>query len=202
MLAAAPRDLKALNLLGIALTSAGRADAGSERFRRALAIDPAFYPARKNLAINEYARGRLAEAEHEFEAVLKQAPGDEVTHVHLGEIHFARKDLARGDRALREGGRPRARRTRSWTLHYATALLGVGRRADAVASLERLPRAMRTPASRPAWPRRGGRTRGGRAVLRRPRGRLPRSARPPLFNQVLMLIEAGDHAEAIRVGRS
>src|SRR5206468_12886042 len=36
-LAAAPRDLKALNLLGIALTGAGRRDAANERFRRALA---------------------------------------------------------------------------------------------------------------------------------------------------------------------
>jgi Flp pilus assembly protein TadD len=94
LLAASPQDLKALNLLGIALTSAGRPDEGSTRFRQALAVDPAFTPARKNLAVNLFARGALDEARREFEAVLKQAPDDEVAHLHLGEIHYARKDLA------------------------------------------------------------------------------------------------------------
>ena len=62
-LAAAPRDLKALNLLGIALTGAGRKDEANRRFAEALALDPRFYPARKNLAINEYDSGRVEVAE-------------------------------------------------------------------------------------------------------------------------------------------
>ena len=90
VLAKTPANLKALNLLGIALTSAGRADEAAARFKQALAADPNFLPARKNLAINEFARGKLAEAQRDFEQVLARAPDDEVTHLHLGEIAFQR----------------------------------------------------------------------------------------------------------------
>src|SRR5689334_17438047 len=78
-----PRNLKALNLLGIALTSAGRVEEAATRFEEALKIDPSFVPARKNLAINEFARGRFDAAQRDFEQVLARAPDDEVTHVHL-----------------------------------------------------------------------------------------------------------------------
>src|SRR5882724_10316933 len=49
-----PRNLNALNLLGIALTASGHPEQGSTKFKQALAIDPHFYPARKNLAINRF----------------------------------------------------------------------------------------------------------------------------------------------------
>ena len=42
LVAQAPRDLKALNLLGIALTGAGKPEDAIPRFRAALAIDPRF----------------------------------------------------------------------------------------------------------------------------------------------------------------
>ena len=87
-----PANLKALNLLGIALTIAGRIDAADVRFREALKLDPSFHPALKNLAINAFARNRFTQAQRDFEAVLKFSPGDEIAHVHLGEIRFARKD--------------------------------------------------------------------------------------------------------------
>jgi Flp pilus assembly protein TadD len=61
LLRASPRDLRALNLIGIALTSSGDTAAANARFREALAIDPGFIPSRKNLAINEFDSGRLAE---------------------------------------------------------------------------------------------------------------------------------------------
>lgn len=198
LLAKAPRDLKALNLLGIALTSAGHAEAGSAQFRRALAIDPAFYAARKNLAINEFAQGRLEEARSHFEQVLKNAPGDEVTHVHLAEIHFQRKDLAAALAHYEKSG-ARVHQTPGSTLHYATALLERGQRAKAVAVLDRLPDA-------DASSRFEGGVALGRAGAPAEAARFFGSAREgykdpyaAVYNQTLMLIEAGQHADAIRI---
>ena len=36
----------------------------------------------------------FAEAELQFNRVLKDAPGDEITHLYLGEISFAKNDFA------------------------------------------------------------------------------------------------------------
>src|SRR5579871_1161877 len=58
ILATSPRDLKARNLLGIALSSAGRREEANLQFRKALEIDPAFAPVFKNLALNELALGQ------------------------------------------------------------------------------------------------------------------------------------------------
>jgi tetratricopeptide (TPR) repeat protein len=196
VLAAAPRDLKALNLLGIALTSAGRIEAGSERFRRALAIDASFHPARKNLAINEFAQGRMEEARGHFEQVLKQAPDDEVTHVHLAEIYFQRKDLAAALRHYEQSG-TRVAQNAGWTLHYATALLGQGERAKAVAVLDRLP-------ERDADARFEAGVALGRAGAHAEAARFFDSARgykdpyAAAYNQVVMLVEAADYPAAVQ----
>ena len=98
---ASPRDLKALNLMGIALTGAGRRDAANERFEAALAIDPRFYPARKNLAVNEYDAGRVGKARAHFESVLKIVPADEVANLYMGEILYAGKNLRQAFRTSR-----------------------------------------------------------------------------------------------------
>src|SRR5258707_1765646 len=93
-LASAPRDLKALNLYGIALTGAGRRDAANARFREALALDPAFYPALKNLGVNEYDAGRYADARAHFTQAVKLAPSDEIAHLYLGELDYRAKKTA------------------------------------------------------------------------------------------------------------
>ena len=62
-LTSTPRDLNLLNLLGIALTGAGRSEEANSRFREALALDAHFQPARKNLAMNEFNKGRLVPAD-------------------------------------------------------------------------------------------------------------------------------------------
>ena len=132
-----PRNLKALNLLGIALTAAGRFDAADARFREALKIDGTFYPALKNLAINAFNRNRITQAQRDFEAVLKLAPGDEVAHLHLGEIRFIRKDCRSALPHYEKSG-GRVTRRSEWTLHYATCLAG-GRIDQAVALLDAIP---------------------------------------------------------------
>ncbi len=122
ILTQSPSNLKALNLMGIALTGAGRAADANQRFKQALTIDPNFYPARKNLAVNEFNSGQLAAAQHDFEQVLTRAPDDEITHLHLGEIAFQRKQLAAALPHY-EKAHDRVFETSAWTLHYATCLL-------------------------------------------------------------------------------
>src|SRR5436853_6959050 len=55
LVASSPRDLKARNLLGIALLNSGRREDAAAQFRSAVAIDATFYPALKNPAIAELA---------------------------------------------------------------------------------------------------------------------------------------------------
>jgi Flp pilus assembly protein TadD len=95
MLAAAPYDLKARNLLGIALLNTGRKAEASVQFKQALQTDPKFQPALKNLAVNEMAMGLQSDAKSHFEQLLKAAPNDPVAHLYLGEISFAGHRYAR-----------------------------------------------------------------------------------------------------------
>ena len=197
-LSSTPRDLKTLNLLGIALTGAGRTDEANRRFREALAIDPAFYPARKNLAVNEFTAGRHAEAERLFKEVLGVVPDDEIAHVHLGEIHFARKQLAAALAHYEKGG-ARATANPAWTLHYASCLLEQGQIPRAVALLDRLPAGDATSRFE------AGMLLGGAKVYAdaaRQFGAARAGYKDPYaagYNQTLMLVEAGEHEGAIEV---
>jgi tetratricopeptide (TPR) repeat protein len=194
-----PRNLKVLNLLGIALTGAGQPDAGSARFRQALKIDPKFYPAMKNLAVNELDAGRQAQARRLFESVLRYASEDEIAHVYLAEIHF--KGGAHAT-ALKHYEQSRARvfSDPRVTLHYAESLLRQGRKGAATAAFERLlegDAAIQFDAGVVL-----GRA-GAHADAARFFGAARRSgyrdSYVASFNQTLMLIEAGDHAGAVGV---
>jgi len=88
ILAENPSDLKSRNLLGIALMSFGRRKEASVQFGKALAIDPRFHPALKNLAMNELEMGLDDEAKAHFEQAEKLAPADAVVQFQLGRICF------------------------------------------------------------------------------------------------------------------
>jgi tetratricopeptide (TPR) repeat protein len=200
LLAAEPRNLRALNLLGIALTGAGRVDDANARFRAALKLDPAFYAAEKNLAINEFNRGRLAEAERLLEQVLKRAPDDEVAHVHLAEIQFARNDR-RVALQHYEKSRVLAAQNATSLLHFATCLLEEGRREQALPLLDKLPptdAASRFQAGL-SLAAAGAHAEAARFFASARKG----SADPYVagYNQTLMLIEGGDAAGAIGVAQ-
>jgi tetratricopeptide (TPR) repeat protein len=199
-LVATPRDVKALNLLGIALTGAGKRDAANARFRAALAIDPAFYPALKNLAVNEYDSGRYAAARGHFEQVLRLAPADEIANLYLGEIHYRAK---RSGQAVEHYGRSGTRYTLHplATLHYGRALLDAGRTKDAVAALDRIPEGEGASLFEAAVAL--GRA-GAHADAARMFALARKSYEDPYaagFNEALMHIDAGDHDSAIRVTR-
>ena len=91
LLAVGPRDLKARNLLGIALMNAGRKEEANAQFQEALVIDQKFVPALKNLAVNEMELGQLVEARKHFERFLVFSPKDPVAHLYLGELEFGQK---------------------------------------------------------------------------------------------------------------
>lgn len=198
VLARAPRDLKALNLLGIALTGAGRIEDANARFRQALAIDSTFHPARKNLAVNEFHKGRLDRARSLFQQVLAGVPQDEVAHVHLGEIEYARKRLAAALPHYEKSG-ARIMSNPAWMLHYASCLLNQGQTARALTVLDQLP-------SDDAASRFEAGVALGHAGAYRDAARFFGTARTGSrdpsaagYNQTLMLVEAGDHEAAIRV---
>jgi tetratricopeptide (TPR) repeat protein len=194
-----PPDLRVLNLLGIALTGAGRLAEASGRFRAALEIDPRFAPALRNLAVNELNLGRATEAERLFRTVLEQAPVDEIAHAGLGEIELGRKNYRQALAHFEKGG-SRVAQSPRWTLQQATALLAEKRTPDAAALMDRL--AARDPG---IWFDAGvvfGRHDAHEAAARffgRARRLGYKDAYAAGYNETLMLINAGDHDAAIRV---
>jgi tetratricopeptide (TPR) repeat protein len=133
-----PHDLKAINLLGIALTGSGQRKEANRRFQDALALDPHFYPARKNWAINEFDEKRFAEAEAQFNQVLKEAPGDPIVHLYLGEISFERKDCSAALKHYENGGNRMTQKS-LWVMHDAQCQLTQNDSAKAIAVLNLLP---------------------------------------------------------------
>lgn len=94
LLAASPRDARAHNLMGIALSSAGREAEASKHFRMAVEADPQLFPALKNLALNELKLGHAAEGEKHLRKYLAHAPGDPAAHLAMGEILFYQGQFA------------------------------------------------------------------------------------------------------------
>jgi tetratricopeptide (TPR) repeat protein len=84
-----PNNLKARNLMGIALSGAGRGAEANEQFRKVLEQAPDFLPALKNLGINELRLGQTREAASHLERALKLAPDDVACHWGLAEIAFS-----------------------------------------------------------------------------------------------------------------
>jgi tetratricopeptide (TPR) repeat protein len=89
-----PRNLKARNLLGIALTQQGELAAANREFSRAVQIDPRFYPALQNLAANEFALKDFAASERHFLQAVKLAPDSPAINSFLGKLVFKRGDFA------------------------------------------------------------------------------------------------------------
>ena len=104
ILAATPGDLKARNLLGIALLNSDRREDAAIQFKEALRIDPDFQPALRNLGVAEMALGRRADAKRTFERLLKLAPADPVAHLYMGEISFGEGRYAEALLHYRQSG--------------------------------------------------------------------------------------------------
>jgi len=102
LLASEPHNLKALNLLGVALTQKRDLAAADREFLRALQLDPKFYPALENLATNEFTLKDYAASEKHFLEAAKFTPDDPAVNSFLGKITFKRGEYARAAQYLRK----------------------------------------------------------------------------------------------------
>ncbi len=136
-LARAPQDLKAINLLGAALTGAGRVQDANLEFERALRLDPHFYPALTNLAANEAHAQRVKEAKDHLKQALEYAPKDESANLLLGEIYYSEGQYALAVERYRIAGGILASGSQR-ILHYAECELRLKHLQQALGVLDRL----------------------------------------------------------------
>ncbi len=94
VLARSPTNVKAQNLMGIALTATDKLEEGNVHFRKAIRINSKFYPALKNLGINELRLNRVEQAEAHLRRAALLSPRDPAIHMALAEINFRRKNFA------------------------------------------------------------------------------------------------------------
>jgi tetratricopeptide (TPR) repeat protein len=87
-----PRNVRALNLSGLAFIGKGEVSRAEESFKKALSTDPRFVPALKNLSIIEFNSGGYTSAEKHLLAAHKIVPDDPAINLYLGEISFSRKN--------------------------------------------------------------------------------------------------------------
>jgi tetratricopeptide (TPR) repeat protein len=89
-----PHDVKAQNLMGLALTASGKLPEANVYFKRAVKLDPKFYPALKNLAVNELKQQQVDEAMGHLQQALMLVPQDPAIHMALAEIYFQKREFA------------------------------------------------------------------------------------------------------------
>ena len=133
-----PNDIKARNLMGIALSAAGRREEANEHFKKILALEPKFVPALKNLALNELAIGKTQDARIHFEEALKSAPQDATCNWGLAEIAFAAGDFKRAALSYERSGDLAWKDSRT-TIKFATSCLEGGQSVKASTILEKIP---------------------------------------------------------------
>jgi protein O-GlcNAc transferase len=137
-LARSPDEVRALNLLGIALSSSGRRQEAHAQFEKAVALAPRFHPALKNLAVNEMSLGRVDEAVAHFRELLKAVPDDPVAHLVLAEAAFDDGDF-QGAVDHYEKSRIFDRGDPTLVLKLARSYQRVGRSDEAGSVLAKLP---------------------------------------------------------------
>lgn len=79
-----PKNIGALNLLGVSLMQAGRLEDAAGAIKRALAADPDQGPAHYNLGTILHSLGRYEEAVSHFEQVIRLDPNDAQAQNNLG----------------------------------------------------------------------------------------------------------------------
>ncbi len=134
----APQDLKAMTLMGMALSSQNQREPANRYFQEALKVNPSYAPALKNLAINELAEGDAGKARFHLEELLKITPADPIAHLALADIDFAAKRYASALAHYDRSAELYLREPPS-LLRFAQACVGAKQSARAVAALARLP---------------------------------------------------------------
>ena len=94
------RDLKALTLMGIAVSAAGRPEQGNRYYRQALEVNASFAPALKNLAANEMALNHASIALTHYERLLVLTPADPAARLGLAQARVETGETSRAAEAL------------------------------------------------------------------------------------------------------
>lgn len=85
-LAADPRSIPGLNLLGIVYEQQGESEKAEDAFLKALMIDPSSTKTHDNLGMSYLLRGRMERAGAEFRASLQLNPRDNAANYGLGKL--------------------------------------------------------------------------------------------------------------------
>ena len=102
VLAADPKNVDALHLLGAILGQQGDAQ-GLDLMSKAVALRPDLKDAHQNLANAYMGFGRLADAERHFRRVVALAPNDAHAHNNLGGLLLRREQYAESESCIRRG---------------------------------------------------------------------------------------------------
>lgn len=95
-----PQDARALNYLGLAYQSAGRADEARRAYLRALEIDRNLFEANHNLGLLYLDKGDLLEAERSLRAYLASRQEDGTAWATLGMIQYRAGRLDEAERSF------------------------------------------------------------------------------------------------------
>ena len=200
MVAEIPGNARLHNTLGIALSSAGEADAAAQEFGRALELEPGYPAALKNMALHEMSRNRPAAARPHFERLLEATGGDPVAHLGLAEIAFAEGDHSEAVRHFGESHGLLSEDPRL-LVNFATALVRTGKPSQAVMALDRLP-----PSARPGLRFEAGLLLAGAERFEAAARQFEQASGGEVdpygvgFNLVLAYGKAGQHGKAVQAG--
>jgi tetratricopeptide (TPR) repeat protein len=143
-LAKSPNDVRAENLMGIALTEEGKLSEANRYFERATWHDPRFYPALKNLALNELRLNRPADAAAHLEKVLQFSPNDPVANFSLAEIYYSEKRFQEAAKHFNLSQELLFRQPRA-LLDYAASCAQANQGEKAARIIEKLPDSAAAP---------------------------------------------------------
>ena len=99
-----PKDFRTCHLLALAYTQTSDFEKAARFFREALALNPGFVPARRNLGVVLWFSKRHAEAEREFLSVTRSTPADPVAHLYLGFLEHERKHFSKAKEHFERAG--------------------------------------------------------------------------------------------------
>ena len=199
---AVPGNARLHNTLGIALSSAGQADAAAEQFGSALELEPTYPSALKNLALHEMARNRPLAAKPYFERLLDVSGGDPFAHLGLAEIAFSSGDFARAVSHFEESHGLLAKDPRL-LVNFAKALLETGQHAKAAMALDRLPQTASADLHLQAGLILAGIERYSEAAREFERAASGAGQSYDLgFNLVLAYVKSGQHQRAVEAGEA
>ena len=133
-----PRDVKALTLLGMALSATERHKEACRQFLQAIDMDPKFVPALRFLAVEEVTLGQLAQAKAHLQRVFLLAPSDPISRLTMAQIEFAGKNYSAAVSNFEKSG-DFPLRDPSNLLRFAQAYAETNRAGQSETLLDRMP---------------------------------------------------------------